>query len=55
MEDHMASSETMGTGSTSVTIATDYVETDPDLQVQCEGVKVSGAESTLADRHLRNR
>ncbi|XP_047196630.1 paramyosin-like [Hippoglossus stenolepis] len=39
MEDHMASSETMGTGSTSVTMATDSVETDPDLQVQCERVK----------------
>ncbi|XP_040903372.1 plectin-like [Toxotes jaculatrix] len=58
MEDHMASSETTGTGSSSVTMVTDSMGTDPDLRVLCKRVNVlkQKAGSTIqTDSYLRNR
>lgn len=54
----MASTETMGTGSSSVTVATDSLATDPDLWVRRNRVKVleQKAGSTIqSESQLRNR
>ncbi|XP_039976514.1 plectin-like [Xiphias gladius] len=58
MEDHMASSETTGTGSSSVTMATDSMGTPPALRLMCNRVKVleQTAGSTIqSDSYLRSR
>ncbi|GLD67356.1 plectin-like protein [Lates japonicus] len=58
MEDHVTSSGTAGTGSSSVTMATDSMGTDPDLRVLCNRVKVleqRAGSAIQSDSYLRNR
>ncbi|KAM9356699.1 uncharacterized protein ABDE67_004283 [Symphorus nematophorus] len=60
MEDHMTSSDTTGTGSSSVTMVTDSVGTDPDLDrcVLCNRGKVleqNEVSALQSDSYLRHR
>lgn len=62
MEDHMTSSDTTGTGSSSFTMVTDSAGTDPDLDLDlralCDRVKVLEQNEVSAlqtDSYLRNR
>ncbi|XP_018535418.1 uncharacterized protein LOC108885530 isoform X2 [Lates calcarifer] len=58
MEDHVTSSGMTGTGSSSVTMATDSMGTDPDLRVLCNRVKFleqRAGSAVQSDSYLRNR
>lgn len=54
----MTSSGMTGTGSSSVTMATDSMGTDPDLRVLCNRVKFleqRAGSAVQSDSYLRNR